>query len=69
MEEPRKLIDRRNVLRSLGAAGAVGLAGCSGGGGGGGGGGNVMGSLALLASTTRLRVRDRVSEVLGGDAE
>jgi branched-chain amino acid transport system substrate-binding protein len=39
MDESRKLVDRRNVLRSLGAAGAVGLAGCAGGGGGGGGGG------------------------------
>ena len=32
-------IDRRSVLRALGAASAAGLAGCSGSGGGGGGGG------------------------------
>jgi peptide/nickel transport system substrate-binding protein len=32
-------IDRRSVLRALGAASAAGLAGCSGGSGGGGGGG------------------------------
>jgi peptide/nickel transport system substrate-binding protein len=38
-EATESTIDRRSVLRALGAASAAGLAGCSGGSGGGGGGG------------------------------
>ena len=42
-DDTRRRLNRRHVLKGIGAAGVTGLAGCTGGGGGGSGGGNGSG--------------------------
>ncbi|MFB6152951.1 MAG: PstS family phosphate ABC transporter substrate-binding protein [Halodesulfurarchaeum sp.] len=47
-----RLLTRRSVLESAGAAGIVGLAGCTGGGGSGGSGNSLSGEVQIAGSST-----------------